>query len=286
MKDEIRLRPVWDAVLDIYKAFAAVCSENHLRFYLGYGSVLGAVRHGGFIPWDDDMDVIMPRPDYERFCEMAAQVLPSHFKLVTIFNTKEFVTDFAKIQDSRQDVYERVRKESGHPLGQGIFLDIFPIDGVPSCRLQQCARKVYYQFFQLKWRYVMKIDFGTWKSKLARIIGFFAQPFYPRIESSRDYEIKRIRRFGRSSYQDATLCGLEVDFVNKYKDYIPFPKAWIGEAKIVKFEGLDVPIPNMYEDYLRFNYGDYMKLPPEEKRHLPTHFDERVIPWKFGPTNS
>lgn len=282
---EIKLRPVWDAIVDIYRAFAQVCEANGLRYYLGYGSVLGAVRHKGFIPWDDDMDVIMPRPDYDKFCEIADKALPQHFKLVTIYNTKEFVAAFAKIQDSRADVYAKVKEVSGHPLGQGLFLDIFPIDGVPTQKWRQITRKIWHFCFQMKYRYVMRVDFGTRKSKLARMLGFLFYPFLPKISSHQDYTMKKIERLKNPRFGSTDLCGLGVDFVNKYIDYIPFPTEWLGVAEWGTFEGMKVPLPHEYKKHLEHQYGDYMKLPPPEKQKLPSHFDEHHVLWKFGPTN-
>lgn len=283
---EIKLRPLWDGILGIYKAFAKVCEDNQLRFYLAYGSALGAVRHHGFIPWDDDLDVMMPRPDFDKFCEIAGRNLPRRYKLVTPYNTREFIYGFAKIQDSDETEYRRVKSESGLPLGQGIFLDIFPLDGVPSGKLQQLVWKLWFLSFWLKYRYELRVDYGTCKSKWARRLGFFLMPFFPSVKSEWMYYHERIKRLSRLQFSQSSLCGINVDLINRSRLYQAFPCAWLGDPVYVDFEGLQVPIPQDADSYLRFNYGDYLKLPPLEKRRLPTHFDEKNWPWKFGPTGN
>lgn len=99
-----------EELLSIYQAFASVCKKHKLRHWVAFGTMLGAVRHNGFIPWDDDFDVFMLREDYEKFLTVANKELPEYFKVVTHRNCSAYPVAFGKIQESRRDVYEKNRK--------------------------------------------------------------------------------------------------------------------------------------------------------------------------------
>ena len=97
IKPDPRLRPLWDAMLEVYKAFAAICDKHGLRYCADCGTALGAVRHGGFIPWDDDMDIQMPRLDYEKFASLAQQELPMGYAWIDRFNCRDYDNGFGKV---------------------------------------------------------------------------------------------------------------------------------------------------------------------------------------------
>ena len=99
MGSSIDLKQMQKIEFDILRTVHTLCQENHITYYLGYGTMLGAVRHQGFIPWDDDVDIVMPRDDYRRFLQLAPQYLPEHLKLCHLGNTAPYNYDFAKIQD-------------------------------------------------------------------------------------------------------------------------------------------------------------------------------------------
>lgn len=123
--------------LRLLNVFADYCEAQDLRYYIGYGTLLGAVRHGGFIPWDDDVDVLMPRKDYDRFCEFAPKLLDSF----TLAPFEQGAAAFAKLISTRTRFYEEGLARSD---SYGIFLDIFPLDGVKGNACRKRFRLVNY----------------------------------------------------------------------------------------------------------------------------------------------
>lgn len=277
------LSPQWGAILEIYDAFASIANRHGLRFYLGFGSALGAVRHGGFIPWDDDLDVEMPRCDYERFREIAGRELPSHLKWVDCKNTPEFLELFGKIVDSRRDVYERVVSQTGISFPQGIFIDIFPLDGVPR-GIRGMVRRVRRLLLRTLVNYRLVSRPTTLPSRLSHSVGRIVSWFFPGLrtrEDLRDYVDRKVRTF---PMEKARFCGTptpnccELTFIE--------PVDVFGVPEMVPFCGRLVPIPHDFDTYLKTKYGNYMVLPPEERRRPPHRSDETDVPWKFGPTRS
>lgn len=276
------LSPQWDAVMDIYDVFASIANRHGLRFYLGFGSVLGAVRHGGFIPWDDDFDVQMSRRDYEEFRRIAKAELPSHLKWVDCENSPEFLELFGKIMDSRKEVYDRVVERTGIEFPQGLYIDVFPTDGCPS----GWRGKISAWFRRNVLRFVMcyrLVERPTgFKNRLVHFIGRMSAILLPRVHTIRDVRDLVNRRVRTCPMESAAYCGTPTP---GWRELINIePVSVFGEPKMVPFHGRRVPIPNDYDTYLKRKYGNYMELPPEEKRRLPYHAGQADAPWKFGPT--
>ena len=279
-EDPFHLSPLWAATLDVYQEFAKLCDKYGLRYYITDGNCIGAVRHKGFIPWDDDFDVSMPRPDYDRLLEVVSE-LPSHLKFVNWRNTPEFKLLFGKIQDCRPNVVSEVERQVGHSLSNGIFIDVFPIEGYTKCRLMDVWLKQLYRatgfiehFRQEKfWKLSAKL-------KVKWLIGAVLSVWLPRVKTHRQfmelYE-KRIKKYAFGSGPvtgRASLCGAVT---------LKYPLAAWGSPSKGDYNGLQVPLPADCDAYLKVEYPDYMTLPPVEKRH-PTHTYAERCPWWLGPT--
>lgn len=277
---DVNLKPVWNAILDIYKEYARICEKHRLNYCAGYGTVLGAVRHKGFIPWDDDFDVMMPRTEYDRFLGLIEQELPPYLKLVSMSNCKEYPFLFCKIQDTRREVFERVTKESGTDQPQGLYIDVFAIDGVSDSfigrgwdALRRCS--AHARMSRL-FRHGKHSSIMGW---LCELYGAFCLPFFYGKTVERDFYLMFDQWARQHDMSKTSRCG-------RYRGDLK-GWAWISSTSVfadvewLPFEDIRVPCPKGWDEYLKANYGDYMKLPPPEKR-VSCHWGE--APWKFGPT--
>ena len=246
------IRPLQLRMLKILLAFDKVCREHDLRYCIFAGTLLGAIRHKGFIPWDDDMDVGMPRPDYERFIQHAAEWLPTPYEFVCAENDENYPLPFGKIQDASTTLIER--KHLSY-LG-GIYVDVFPYDGVPA---NQLKRRVHYASFEcfkqilyLVYRDPYKHGHGPscWIPLLCRKLftkkGI--QQKIRRILTKYDFDQCRYT----ADYTDGLRGVMRKSVYDTYANY--------------EFEKEKVQGPKLYEEYLTRIYGDYKQLPDTEHR--------------------
>ena len=283
-EDRFGLRPLWTALLEIYGVFAKICDKHGLRYYLTDGSAIGAIRHKGFIPWDDDFDVSMPREDYDQFMAIASSELPEHLKIVNWRNTPEFPLLFSKLQDTRAEVVEKVEKEIGGFLSGGLFIDIFPIDGYPESSIERFYTRAL--VFLLSCIIRFRCDEFCHQTKKGRVVwiaGAFLNMLCPWL--TRQKSKKLCERFLlKHPFEKSNHTGrasLRLTLLNRD----PIPKECWGRGVRVPFCGILVPVPDDYDYYLRVYYGDYMKLPPLDDQHATHHYSWRC-PWWLGPTNT
>jgi len=278
------LRPLWDELLAIFDEFARICKKHGLRYYALWGTVLGAVRHNGFIPWDDDFDVAMPREDYEKFLRIAHEELPSHYKIINWKNTSEFHYLFAKIQDTRRDRVSSLEKDLGFMMSNGIYIDVFPIDGYTTNKYEKIAIQLRDFLLVLIGRYrIYKWGDLTWRGRAARIVGMLLSIFVPRLNSQEAiYPIfeKTAKKFKFDASEFVGDVGL-------WEDVFHMPrqsrKSW-GNPTPHPFEDRTIMLQENPDEYLKSRYGDnYMKPPPEKDRH-PSHSYPYRCAWCFGPT--
>lgn len=268
------LQELKDRELDAFKAFISVCETLRLRYYILGGTLLGAVRHKGFIPWDDDIDVGMPRADYEVFCEKAQALLPEKYFLQNIHTEKEYLLNFSKIRDS-----ETTYLESGVAhlnIHHGIFIDIFPLDGYPT---EKEEKSFFFQEKIFMARLASAVRGSNqcpwWKSLVSYIL--MPMPIRKAVEQRE----KRLKS-ATQSHKTANYCGA-------WREKEIVPTEWYGEGRLVEFEGLQVYAPQAYDKWLSQVYGDYMQLPPEEKRvghHFVDAFDMRAPYTKYTKERS
>lgn len=264
--EELTINEIHANTLEILEKIISICDEININYYLVFGSLIGAVRHKGFIPWDDDLDIAMLRPDYDIFTNYclkhAKELYP--FKLLNRTNTPNYPYNISRFNDFRfKAVYDNIC-----PYDSGLFIDIYPFDGAGNMsaediRIFDKKRKVLFN------EIILAIDdhyepsrHNKWYRSLIKAI----VRKYTKIKGSAYFldkmeNYKNLFTIDSSKYVAEMVWDPETVLLNK--------EIFDGFST-VEFEGLKVKAPTDPDAFLRAYYGDYMKLPPVEDRH-PTH---------------
>ena len=244
--------------IDIFKSFISVCEALNLKYYLIGGTLLGAVRHKGFIPWDDDIDIGMPRADYEIFIQKGQALLPECYFIQTNQSDPEYVNCFAKIRNSNTTYLET--SVNHLKINHGVFIDIFPLDYYPEDEKSEKYMASKKKFLNVRVASVYNTNNKSWKRKLLELFAKIKYPSLKKAIGKRDDLYKSVRS-GALIANHGGAWGI--------KEIVP--TSWYGEGKVLEFEGLSVRVPIEYEKWLTQVYGDYMQRPPEDKR-CPHHY--------------
>lgn len=264
--DNETLRKVQLAQLDIGKEIKRVCDENGIKYFLDSGTLLGAIRHKGFIPWDDDMDMGMLREDYERFIEIAPKKLKSEYFLQTWKTDKSYPYAFAKIRKKGTVFIEAVsQKTNAH---NEIFVDIFPYDVYPDN--ETVRTKLMKKIMLLKYSLWMKDGMTPWlrhKSILDRLLvrAKYVPHYFYALTHSRDAMIAEYEKLMPMYNAETSKYYVEQSGGTPFGKWI-IPTECFKKFIEVKFEDTMFLVPEKYDLYLKTVYGDYMQLPPVEKR--------------------
>ena len=251
MIDPKTLRKAQLIMLDMLIEFDAICTKNQLQYWLDSGTLLGAVRHQGFIPWDDDIDLAMPIEDYNKFLEIAQSELSSNVFFQTSETDKNFKCDYIKLRSNKARIVEFHEKDKVIDYHQGVFVDIFPMLVIENTE----ANKAQYDSALKEIRDVSPISLHTpsGKDDPARRAVLVAS--------------LRQKHQGWENEQSKVIYGGEM----------PDVAAWFDVEKVfpltvMEFEGRAFPVPNSPSHYLDAIYSfDYRQLPPKNKRIIHAH---------------
>ena len=257
LEGETTLRQCQLVQLHLLYVFDAICKEYNLTYFLGGGTLLGAMRHGGFIPWDDDLDVGMPMKDYKKFLKIAPNVLPKDVLLQTPKTNPNTAIPFSKLRDAYSFYYE-MRPDIATSDFAGIFLDVFPYEEMPNIgrSLEIFLLRAVFHCYQWK-----KKSLHCWKcNALIASLGVVINRFYSTLYCLIRFTIESLKVV----FPPKTTF---IQFDNGYRARYETSK--IYPTVTVKFEDGEFPIPNNPNAFLVAQYGNWTEVPPPEKR--PRH---------------
>lgn len=247
-----KMKEVWQCELDMLEEVDRICKKNKIKYFLQGGTLLGAVRHKGYIPWDDDIDIVMKRNDYNKFLKVAQEELNNKYFLQYYKTEKMYNRGHAQIRNSNTTAIIKIDKYNN--FNKGIFIDIFPLDNIPNDKKEadkfikklKKMKKILNAYYNLD-------SSNIFKKIIKRILHSIIYKFI-------NYE-KEINKFE--------------EFVSKYKDedteFIAALSFWpespkyknehFEETILMDFEYLKLPCPREYDEVLKMDFGDYMKIP-------------------------
>lgn len=263
------LRDLQLAEIEIFKVFQTICEAHQLNYFIIGGTLIGAVRHGGFIPWDDDIDVAMPREDYEKFIRIFKE---QHVQPIDIAYYKDnpslyfypvrLVNNQVQITDPR----------TNQPAP--VWMDILPIDGLPNQAMHRKLFKLKMNSYRLALglHYIdqLRDTKRDWKQRLAITFGKvtkIGKLFNPtKVKNRLDATLKS------HSIEQCDVIGTCMG-AYYFKEFVP--KDYFGSGTTIEFEGMQVRAPEQVDAYLTHMYGDYMQLPPEHEQ-LAQHINVKT----------
>ena len=271
---EMTLGDIQNVSLAILKDVHAFCVSYNIKYSLAYGTLIGAIRHKGFIPWDDDVDILIPRPDFERFCH---EFKSSHgYELYVPEDSRSFLT-YARICDNEHTLVKTNRPWSTKPTG--VWIDVFPLDGLPSDKTEFLTlvgklRNIQTKVDRLRTGRHLKLmdsmDMRNFVYCLIKRILYYRYDIHTLLH-------QHIQMIKGKKYEDADFCGqlCVMDYPEKEQN----PKEDFDNYLLVPFCDSEFYVMNGYDNILKRYYGDYMELPPENKRIPPQQANYRFF-WR------
>lgn len=274
------MKTVWAAQIEMLACIAEVCERHGLQFFAMFGTLLGAVRHKGYIPWDDDLDIGMLREHYMAFLDVAKQELPPEYQVLSVYTDPEGLTSLTRIVNgSRIDLArQRMKEYHGCPFVVGI--DIFPLDYVPA---KEEARSQQYDWlhliqsvFQNATAYFQRKELGLTDTEISECHRQMEEGI-EKLQKQFQYSIDETKSL---SWQLLTLYDLvgmmyeeeESAYITSHQiscnaDRMLWKKEWFAESVPMGFENVFLPVPVGWDSILRINYGDYMHFPSQKGNH-------------------
>lgn len=261
--EQEELRKIQMKSLDLLNVFDAFCTKNDLLYYVCGGGCIGAVRHKGFIPWDDDIDVMMPRPDFEKLKVLWPQKMDETKYRFNDNTEKTFLrTLWASVSDEETTFIKERQKDLD--ISHGIKLEIIPLDGCPEGRFQRKAQIFRALLHQIYINQEPPISKGALMKFAGKALLILHRSWPSRYRAAKRAEKKM-------SKYPFDQCSRVTELTTRYQ-YMrnEYPREAFASAVRLPFEDQEIAVPAGYDTYLRMAFGNYMELPPEEERR-PKH---------------
>lgn len=269
------MNPLQIKLLELFKYTISFLEQHNLRYVAGDGTVLGAARHKGFIPWDDDIDIYMWREDYNKLLSLKQELLKDNYDVVSAETDEGYYNPFAKIIDRSTTIWAKEE----YPFIMGVFIDIFPLDAYES---EKAALEAQQRSNHL---------FSTYRNALLAQQWKGLDPLKLFAHHIKNKEFLAALYVWRDLYNKNRLNACLhnwINFENSHHDekgnFCCSPSQWRGRAlrsswfhntTIAKFDNIDIVVPEAVDEYLTFLYHDWRTLPPEDQRN-DTHEDQRL----------
>lgn len=259
-KEEVR-----EKTLDMMDHIHNLCEAKGIEYYLFYGTLLGAVRHKGFIPWDDDFDIAMTRSNYIRFCDAVEKENNEIYKLCNRSNTENYYYGVARYADTR---YKYVSDVSGlKAFDNGIFIDVYPLDNFGNSLSE--AESIKKRCMKLNTAYMVYLNKRSLRGGLRSIIRT-AMHYYYKIKYGRGLDQTIDDMLFRKIQSLTSDSDSQIGLICWDSTVVPYEKNALSSRIKCEFEDREYWIPTEYDQILTLEYGDYLKLPPEKER-VATH---------------
>ena len=254
------LNPIQEKLLDMLLWFHNYCMDNHITYYAAGGTVIGAARHNGFIPWDDDIDIVVPRRDYNRLIKLFSEKVGHYYLESPYSENKDFLYSYTKLYDTNTTLMERGNIE----CKRGVYIDIFPLDGIGTTYDEAIKnfKKVDMVNMFLRTRTCAIRKGRRWYKNLSILLSKCIPSVLvdnKKLSIQLDYLANSINN-DQADYV-ANLMG-------SYREKEIVKRELFGKPVLHQFENISIFIPERYDEYLSKIYGEWKKLPPIEKRRL------------------